>query len=97
MYQSAGSGRSHQVNVMGTIYSETRFVFVCLGPGCADSEIAMRRLVAHTAPYTGLMLEQSEKEIILSTPESGMVTHAYREGMWVTQEFILAKDIFLLQ
>lgn len=95
--QQDDSERSHQVNMMGTIYSEARFVLVWLGPRCADSESDMRRLIAHSAPLTGRIPEQSEKEIERLTPKSGILTHAYWERMWVVQEFTLAKHIFLLQ
>lgn len=86
--------RSHQVNMMGTIYSKARFVLVWLGPGTVDSE----RALEEAAAYCELPWEhQRENNLTQSIRRSGIATNAYWERMWVIQEFTLARDIFLLQ
>lgn len=91
--QQDDSERSHQVNMMGTIYSVARLVLVWLGSGDADSDKAMRKW----ADCYGDCCDDCRdcrKEFIRHSVIAGS---AYWERMWVIQEFTLAKDLLLLR
>lgn len=94
--QQDDSERGHQVNMMGTIYSEARFVLVWLGAGCAISNRAMRTLVAYSdqrTQWSGPPLWGNFSLI----EESGIAASEYWQRVWVIQEFTLAKDMFVLR
>lgn len=99
--QQDDTERSHQVNMMGTIYSEARFVLVWLGPGGVDSDRALNRIAAYAIPPWVTRLHEGDlghvKGYNRYTAQSGIESSAYWERMWVIQEFTLAKDIILLK
>lgn len=97
--QQDDSERSHQVNMMGTIYSEASSVLVWLGPGDVDSDRALEKAAAYCALPRKSRREMNLTQINLTQfiRQSGIATSAYWERMWVIQEFTLAQDIVLLQ
>lgn len=105
--QHDDSERSHQVNMMGIIYSQASFVLVWLGPGNVHSNRSLEEAASYhpiLGPYPGSEMNLRREirrvfrwEIRRKIRESGIAANAYWKRMWVIQEFTLAKDIFLLQ
>lgn len=94
--QQDDSERSHQVNMMGNIYSAASLVLVWLGPAGQALERVLKEVAAHRKLPIGSRLP-SVKELKPYIRGSGIAASEYWERMWVIQEFTLAKDLCLLQ
>lgn len=95
--QQDDSERSHQVNMMGSIYSEACFVLVWLGPGGQALEEALKEVDAYRRTLPSGSQPLALKKLKSYIERSGIKSSAYWERMWVIQEFTLAQDVCLLQ
>ena len=80
--------RNHQVALMCRVYSKATKVIAWLGPGSPETMFALRELSrlptsAHAWPEDG----REDKHLI------EFCTKAYWGRAWVTQEFVLAKEL----
>lgn len=86
--------RAHQVNMMGEIYSNAHFVVSWLGPGTAETRCAIEAIAKYeTAP------EESGKSDVLAQNRhhiASLLKRSYFERMWIVQEFVLAREVFMV-
>lgn len=80
--------KNHQVNMMGKIFAAAGCVISWLGEEADNSQCVMQaiRTSTHTR-YCSVEVEQAM---------NAFVWRSYWERMWIVQEFILAKNVFIL-
>ncbi|OJI96460.1 hypothetical protein ASPVEDRAFT_35857 [Aspergillus versicolor CBS 583.65] len=86
--------RAHQVNLMGEIYSNARFVVSWLGPGTT----ALRGAIEAVGKYETAR-ERSGKSDVLALNRrhiAPLLKVSYFERMWIVQEFVLARKVFMV-
>jgi hypothetical protein len=91
--QTDTSERNHQVAMMRDIYSRATAVFAWLGPGFPGSDLAMEAL-RHDEPGIENDAEPATARSRLALNK--LFNNPYFTRLWVVQEFILAKDLWIL-
>ncbi|KAF5591266.1 heterokaryon incompatibility het-6 [Fusarium pseudoanthophilum] len=79
--------------MMRDIYSRATAVFAWLGPGFPDSDLAMEAL-QHNEPESLSNAEPAPTQTRLAL--NRLFNNPYFTRLWVVQEFILAKDLWIL-
>ncbi|KAL4781148.1 heterokaryon incompatibility protein-domain-containing protein [Aspergillus varians] len=88
------SERAHQVDLMGEVYSKAEFVVSWLGPATTETRYAVQSIVT----YDAVLDESSKREILTQNRHyiASLLKKPYFERMWIVQEFVLARQVFML-
>lgn len=80
--------KSHQVNMMGRIFTAADYVISWLGEEADNSRCVMTAIRTSTnTRYCSVQVEQAMKSF---------VRRSYWKRMWIVQEFILARNVVIL-
>lgn len=82
------SEKNHQVNMMGRIFTTAGCVISWLGEEANNSQCVMKAI--RTSTYTRYCSIEVEQAM------SAFLWRPYWRRMWIVQEFILAKNVFIL-
>ena len=89
--QDDPSERGHQVNMMGSIYSQAACVFTWLGLASEELDRALKSI--NKKEYLG---EPGRTKYIINGVRDELETNPYWTRMWIVQEFTLARAIIVL-